>query len=233
MNWYVVGLCTFENNSFLALTFIFPLQNTAVARLTKRSKESGSKKQRLEGDESAPYDAQTLLSLQAMMKCLEVSLRSDAHDGGTWIRDGESERFDLLVSPLGKLLSCRIRELGPEKPSFRELVQGHKDDLGCVVNCMVALALAAGDEQRWKPLNHLVLQACSHETRPEVRKAGVTCLLSLIQTIGEEYMVLIPECLPVLSELLEDTDEEISGLTQECISMSEELLGESLEDSLR
>jgi U3 small nucleolar RNA-associated protein 10 len=46
-------------------------------------------------------------------------------------------------------------------------------------------------------------------------------------------MVLIPECLPVLSELLEDNDEDIAGLAQDCISLSEELLGESLQDSLR
>jgi len=167
------------------------------------------------------------------MKCLEVSLRSDAHEGGSWLQDGESERFDLLMTPLGKLLSCRIKDHGPGAPSFRELVQVQKENRGCVVDAIVALALAAGDEQKWKPLNHMVLEACSHETRPEVRKAGITCLLSLIQSIGEEYMVLIPECLPVLSELLEDADEEIAGLTQECISMSEELLGESLEDSLR
>lgn len=99
--------------------------------------------------------------------------------------------------------------------------------------CIVALALATGDEQMWKPMNHAVLQACSNEGRPEVRNAGVACLLSLITSIGEEYMVLIPECLPVLSELLEDTDEETAGLAQECISQSEELLGESLQDSLR
>ena len=167
------------------------------------------------------------------MKCMEVSLRSDALDGGVWIRDGESERFDLVSTPLGKLLSCRINDEDPGIPSFREFVHGQKEHVGCVVDAIVALALASGDEQKWKPLNHMVLQACSNETRPEVRKAGVACLFSLIKTIGEEYMVLIPECLPILSELLEDTDEEISGLTQECITMSEELLGESLEDSLR
>ena len=46
-------------------------------------------------------------------------------------------------------------------------------------------------------------------------------------------MVLLPECLPVLSELLEDSDEEIAGMAKECVRQGEELLGESLEDSLR
>jgi U3 small nucleolar RNA-associated protein 10 len=97
---------------------------------------------------------------------------------------------------------------------------------------LLALATAAGDEQLWKPLNHVVLQACSHESRNEVRKAGVTCLLSLVKSIGEEYMVLIPEYLPILAELLEDSDEEIARLTRDCIADAEELLGESLQDNL-
>ena len=54
-----------------------------------------------------------------------------------------------------------------------------------------------------------------------------------MESVGEEYMVLLPECLPTLSELLEDEDEEIAGLARECVTLGEELLGESLEDSLR
>jgi U3 small nucleolar RNA-associated protein 10 len=46
-------------------------------------------------------------------------------------------------------------------------------------------------------------------------------------------MVLLPECLPVLSELLEDEDEDIAAIAKDCIALGEELLGESLEDSLR
>ena len=44
---------------------------------------------------------------------------------------------------------------------------------------------------------------------------------------------LIPESLPVLAELLEDSDEDVAGLAQECITQSEDLLGESLQDNLR
>jgi len=44
---------------------------------------------------------------------------------------------------------------------------------------------------------------------------------------------LLPECLPTLSELLEDVDEEIAGLAKECVSLGEDLIGESLEESLR
>jgi U3 small nucleolar RNA-associated protein 10 len=187
----------------------------------------------LEKKDEIIYDPEVLKSLQSLLYCLEISLRSDAHDGGSWVREGDSQRFNLLLEPLGKLLQCRIPHEESSAMSYQSIVEGSDENTGSVVDCIVALASAAGDEQLWKPLNHAVLQACSNETRAEVRKAGARCLLSLIRSIGEEYMVLVPECLPVLSELLEDTDEEIAGLAQDCISISEELLGESLQDSLR
>lgn len=116
--------------------------------------------------------------------------------------------------------------------AYQQLVQGVGTlEHGNVMGCLTALATAAGNEQLWKPLNFAVLEACGHK-KSEVRKAGISCLLSIIETIGEEYMVLLPECLPVLSELLED-EEEIAGMAKECVRQGEELLGESLEDSLR
>lgn len=196
-------------------------------------KAGGKKKQRLDQAAESSYTAESLESLQSLLLCLEMSLRSDAHNGGAWVRDGDSQRFESLLNPLGKLLQCQLPAESRSSVAYESLVQGNKGKPGSVVDCIVSLASAAGDEQLWKPLNHSVLQAASNEARPEVRKAGVMCLASLIRSIGEEYMVLIPECLPVLSELLEDGDEEIIGLAQECIGLSEELLGESLQDSLR
>jgi len=195
-------------------------------------KSDGKKRQRLSNSKDITgLETSSLQALKNLLLCLEVSLRSDAHEGGVWIREMESQRYDKLLVPLGKLLQCRL-PCNSSNGSFEAIVQGSDTQSGSVVECLVALATAAGDEQLWKPLNHSVLQACSDENRSEVRRAGVSCLLSLINSIGEEYMVLVPECLPILSELLEDSDEEIAGIAQECISQSEELLGESLQDSL-
>merc|ERR1712238_118137 len=99
--------------------------------------------------------------------------------------------------------------MGPEDSvsAYERLVQGvGTEDYGSVVSCLTSLAAAAGNEQLWKPLNHMLLEACGNDRRSDVRKSGVKCLLSIIHTLGEEYMVLLPECLPVLSELLEDDD---------------------------
>lgn len=201
----------------------------------------GNKKRRLASSEveKVDYGPDSLETVEPLLRCLENSLRADAHDGGKWVRSDESQRYNALLEPLGKLLQSRIpTDASTENTrttaiSFQNLVQGATQDSGSVVTCLTALALAAGNEQLWKPLNHAVLEACANEHRAEVRMAGITSLLSLCKSLGEEYMVLLPECLPVLSELLEDGDEDICALAKECVTLAEELIGESLEDSLR
>lgn len=195
-----------------------------------KKRGDGKKRQRVSTRSDLPGEIE-MVSLKAMLQCLETSLHADAQSGGAWIRDAEAQRFEGLLGPLGKLLGCRLPSDG-SATSFQAIVLGSLHGSGSVVGCIVGLASAAGDEQLWKPLNHVVLQACGHGSRKDVRQAGVSCLLSLIQSIGEEYMVLIPECLPVLAELLEDSDEDIARLARDCIAQSEELLGESLQDSL-
>lgn len=170
--------------------------------------------------------------VEKSLLCLQVSLRSDAHDGGRWIREGESHNFERLLNPLCKLLQSAYPPHSASTRTYERLVQGTDPQSASVVSCIVSLALAAGDEQLWKPLNHRVLQAASCDTRAEVRKAGVKCLASLIRTIGEEYMIFVPECLPVLSELLEDTDQSVASLAKDCIALSEQFLGENLQYSL-
>ena len=63
------------------------------------------------------------------------------------------------------------------------------------MGCLTALAAAGGNERYWKPLVHTVVGAWGHGDRAEVRASA---LLSVLRMLGEEYMVLLPECLPVL-----------------------------------
>ena len=193
---------------------------------------SETKRQRLgEGNRSTlpRFDTEPV---ENALLCLQVSLRYDAHDGGRWIREDEARLYEKLLRPLSKLLQSACSPDAPSTTTYERLVQGVDPQSSSVVSCIVSLAVAAGDEQLWKPLNHCVLRAASSETRAEVRKAGVQCLASLIRTIGEEYMIFIPECLPVLSELLEDSDGSIARLAQDCVTLSEEFLGEDLQHSL-
>ena len=218
-------------------------QEMAVSLLCNHNKKvDGSKRRRVEESDTKAEDLDKVKPLQPLLLCLEYALKADAHEGGDWTRGDDNQRYNMILSHLGKLLLAQVPKDMPiisdltskEKATtsaYQQLVQGMGTlENGNVVGCVTALAAAAGNEQLWKPLNFAVLEACGHK-RSEVRKAGISCLLSIIETIGEEYMVLLPECLPVLSELLED-DDEIAAMAKECVRQGEDLLGESLEDQL-
>jgi U3 small nucleolar RNA-associated protein 10 len=226
------------------LTDVVDELEIAVSLLCQRTKKADGTKRRRIDETSGPVESiDQVKPLQPLLLCLECALKADAHEGGEWTRGDDNQRYNMILSHLGKLLLAQLPKgtpvqsnLSPNEQSstsaYQQLVQGVGTmEYGNVVGCLTALAAAAGNEQLWKPLNFAVLEACGHK-RSEVRKAGISCLLSIIETIGEEYMVLLPECLPVLSELLED-DDEIAGMAKECVRQGEELLGESLEDSLR
>jgi U3 small nucleolar RNA-associated protein 10 len=228
------------------LTDLIDELEIAVSRLCERSKPDGSKRRRINDsdNDSSVDDDSDVSPLQPLLLCLESALKADAHEGGDWTRGDDNQRYNMILSYLGKLLMAQVpkdipltsdlsQKEGAATSTYQKLVEGFGTlDHGNVVGCLTALAAAAGNEQLWKPLNFAVLKACSHK-RPEVRKAGISCLLSIIETVGEEYMVLLPECLPVLSELLEEGDEEIAAMAKECVRQGEEMLGESLQDSLR
>jgi len=226
------------------LTDVIDELEIAVSLLCQRTKKAdGSKRRRVEETDGSVEDMDRMKSLQPLLLCLESALKADAHEGGDWTRGDDNQRYNMILNHLGKLLLAQVpkeipllSDLTPKEQAstsaYQQLVQGVGTlEHGNVVGCLTALAAAAGNEQLWKPLNFAVLEACGHK-RSEVRKAGISCLLFIIETIGEEYMVLLPECLPVISELLED-DEEIAAMAKDCVRQGEELLGESLEDSLR
>ncbi|GAX11536.1 U3 small nucleolar RNA-associated protein 10 [Fistulifera solaris] len=201
------------------------------------TEKRGSKRRRVEDQGDLKYGIESFRSLQPLCLCLEYALTADAHQGGNWIRGDDNQKYEALLAPLGKLLQARFPMDFPSKvpdvSGFQALVLGPALQSGSVIGCLKALACAGGNEQLWKPLNHAVLEACGNETRNEVKRAGLTCLLSLIESLGDEYLVLIPECLPVLSELLEDSDEDVAALAKDIVTLAEEMLGESLESSLR
>ena len=84
----------------------------------------------------------------------------------------------------------------------------------------------------WKPLAHHVLMATRHP-RGAVRLASLHTLHQLFVEVGEEFLVLLPECLPFLSELLEDESSDVADLTSKVVRYIEELSGEKLDQYLQ
>ena len=65
------------------------------------------------------------------------------------------------------------------------------------------------------------------------RLATVKCEQSLTKRLGEEWLTLLPEMLPFISELREDDDEMVERETQRWITEVEGVLGEDLEGMLQ
>ncbi|RPB23217.1 hypothetical protein L211DRAFT_809362 [Terfezia boudieri ATCC MYA-4762] len=83
----------------------------------------------------------------------------------------------------------------------------------------------ANSEDQLKAINTAVLKAMRSES-VEVRLAAVKVEMKLYEKMGEEWLGLLPETVPYISELLEDDNEEVERETQRLIGKVEEFLGE-------
>jgi U3 small nucleolar RNA-associated protein 10 len=81
-------------------------------------------------------------------------------------------------------------------------------------------------------MNAILLKYMRAESA-STRLATVLCEQSLTRRLGEEWLALLPEMLPFISELREDDDEIVERETQRWIGMVEEVLGEDLEGMLQ
>ena len=66
-----------------------------------------------------------------------------------------------------------------------------------------------------------------------VRLAAVQCESALTERLGEEWLALLPEMLPFISEALEDDDELVEQEVQKWVLRIEKILGESLDPMLQ
>lgn len=69
---------------------------------------------------------------------------------------------------------------------------------------------------------------CSRSEKPRPRLLALRVVKLLAEQLKEEYLVLLPETLPFLAELLEDSDFNVQAKTQEVVKFLEDLSGEDL-----
>ncbi|CAI5770584.1 repeat-containing 1 [Podarcis lilfordi] len=152
------------------------------------------------------------LLLQFILDCLHKIFLFDSHHFVS------KERAETLMMPLVNQLE---NMLGGEE-RFQERVTTH------LIPCIAQFAVAMADDSLWKPLNYQILLKMRHAS-PKVRFAALLTLLELAQKIRENYMVLLPESIPFLAELMEDECEEVEHQCQKTIQQLEVILGEPLQ----
>ncbi|KAK9810295.1 hypothetical protein WJX72_008160 [[Myrmecia] bisecta] len=165
----------------------------------------------------------------------------------------EEQRFHRLLPPLVAQLaaeapadvSIRLASLAADDAAGSSTARpagtagqgeqpaGAADVFGdATVAALVQMAVTAGNDLLWKPLNYQVLMATRSANASE-RQRALAVVAGLVGRVREDYLVLLPEALPFLAELLEDPELAIAAATQRLIKTLEELSGESLEQYLK
>ena len=96
-----------------------------------------------------------------------------------------------------------------------------------IVACAGTLAAAVGSDAHWKSLNRSVLMA-TRSAAPRTRILALAVTSELIGRLAEEYLSLVPESLPFLSELLDDPEAPVEAAARAIVKQLESLSGESL-----
>ncbi|XP_047680600.1 HEAT repeat-containing protein 1 isoform X2 [Prionailurus viverrinus] len=102
------------------------------------------------------------------------------------------ERAEALMMPLVDQLENRLG--GEER--FQERVTKQ------LIPCIAQFSVAVADDSLWKPLNYQILLK-TRDSSPKVRFAALITVLALAEKLKENYLVLLPESIPFLAELME------------------------------
>ncbi|KAK7320388.1 hypothetical protein VNO77_29813 [Canavalia gladiata] len=159
------------------------------------------------------------LVLSSLHKCF-------LYDTGT-LKFLDSSNFQMLLRPIVSQLVMDPPALLDDNmniPNMKEV-----DDL--LVVCIGQMAVTAGSDLLWKPLNHEVLMQTRSE-KMRTRILGLRIVKFLVENLKEEYLVLLAETIPFLGELLEDVELSVKSLAQEILQEMESMSGESLRQYL-
>lgn len=101
-----------------------------------------------------------------------------------------------------------------------------------VIPAITALAATADSPEHHKEMNTTIMKHLRSDDT-QVRLAAVKCEQSLTERLGEDWLSLLPEMLPGISELLEGDSEEVEREARRWVLQIEEILGQSLDSMLQ
>ncbi|KAK9059672.1 hypothetical protein SSX86_020376 [Deinandra increscens subsp. villosa] len=139
----------------------------------------------------------------------------------------DSSNFQALLKPIISQLDVdppSSLEHHPDVPSVNEV-----DEM--LVSCVGQMAVTSASDLHWKPLNHEVLMQTRSE-KVRTRILGLKIVKYMVENLREEYLVLLPETIPFLGELLEDVEPKVKLFAQEILKEMETMSGESLRQYL-
>ena len=210
-----------------------PLLDLAAAALDPVSDPAPSKKKKKKSNAGAGVDPAAIVAeldtWRMRTHALSALRRLFVHDGGEALLD--VNRFNQLHPLVTRMLRAVPPSEGPDGEPTPEAAEGEHMAPGglaseCVA-CVAAMIASAPDDALWKPAHRGVLLA-TREGVARTRLVALAALGAVVDKLQEEYLALLPEAIPFLSELFEDPDEAVEGAARAFTGRLTELSGEDL-----
>lgn len=198
-------------------------QDRETVKPRKKSKVSAEimqRKQKWVGLTSAEWHLRHLI-ISALHKCF-------LYDNVSFL---DAQKFQMLLGPLVEQITVEKPSLEKSASNTLEWIPSSQDMDDVLVACLGQMAITAGTDLLWKPLNHEVL-LCTRSEVVRVRIVSLDIVKFLVENLKEDYLALLPETIPFLAELLEDHELTIVSKSQDIIKLLEDLSGESLSQYL-
>ena len=190
-------------------SYVAPTASSASTKKGKRSRAQADAEQ---------ANAQLLNAAEAEL--LWTSMLATIHR--VMVHDTEHffdrERFDAIMQPLVDQL---------ESPLAGDGEQRYPNLCAHVVPVLGQLAVTVSNDSMWKSLNHQTL-LLTRSGQSDVRRGALRCLQEYYTRLGEEFLILLPETIPFLAEVLEDAEHDVEQLAHEVVAQIEKVLGEPL-----
>lgn len=213
-----------------------------------------------EGTVSEIGEVERLESFYKLFNKLQENLKSIVTNYYNYILDSTVtllERFakgDLISTPLRRLIFISLTgsfkydqiEYWQVTSRFEAISEALTSQLSNVEDsigkhlikslCALARDTSSSDDHS-KRLNELII---SHmrvigEVEPSAREKywSIRALTTIYKRVGEAWLSLLPQLVPIVAELLEDDDDDVQAAVREGLAkIMEELMGESLEHLL-
>ncbi|KAF2077564.1 hypothetical protein CYY_001105 [Polysphondylium violaceum] len=126
----------------------------------------------------------------------------------------DKQKFEQVLPALANQLENQMGSL----ESYKTRINNY------LAPCITQLAVAINQDLLWKHLNHTILMK-TRSPYSLVRHSSLVVIHSLHKRLGEQLLPLLPETMPFISELMEDSVPEVEQLCQDVVKTIESHLG--------
>lgn len=206
----------------------------------------GGRKYSLSGVSPAEEDSEEIVLKKRKRSQLEGEDKAEAHEMLSVMKE---ELYEVALENLILFLQQELNS-AMVTPAVVSKIQGslldafdkEGDGSKGVVSAFVAVGskiVNVGSQKESREESRDLLVSLSRDVlsrtrhaEAKVRKASLTVCKSVAMAIGDEYLVTLPESMPVLSEVIDDEDSEVRSEAKAFVQVMESLAGESIMENL-